>query len=65
MQGKKSIVKFASKGQDSFYDTVKLRVEEYFQANNLQKTANAKMKIKTVVMLSLYFIPLIAVKNGL
>ena len=65
MQGKKSIVKFASKGQDSFYDTVKLRVEEYFQANNLQKTANTKMKIKTVVMLSLYFIPLIAVMTGL
>lgn len=65
MQGKKLIVKFAAKGQDSFYDTVKLRVEEYFRANNLKKTANRKMKIKTAVMLSLYFVPLIVILAGL
>jgi linoleoyl-CoA desaturase len=62
---KKSLVKFAPKTNDGFYDTVKQRVDEYFRSNNLSKYANTEMKLKTVVMISLYFVPYFAVVTGL
>lgn len=33
------------------------RVNEYFKSRNLQRTGNAEMVIKTIVMFSLYFVP--------
>jgi linoleoyl-CoA desaturase len=62
---KKQIVKFAPKGADSFYDAIKHRVEEYFQRENINTHANRKMRIKTVVMLSLYFVPYLCMATGL
>jgi len=64
VQQKKSLVKFASKGEDSFYDTVKQRVEEYFRTNNISRYANTAMKVKTAVMLSLYFAPYFLMVSG-
>jgi len=61
---KKSLVKFAPKTDNSFYDTVRQRVDEYFTANNLSKHANVSMKIKTAVMLSLYFVPYTVMAAG-
>lgn len=58
------IVKFASKGQDSFYDTVKAKVNEYFATTNIPRHGNTKMYIKTAVMLSLYFIPFLLIVTG-
>jgi len=63
--GKKQIVKFAPKGADSFYDAIKHRVEEYFQRENINTHANRKMRIKTAVMISLYFVPYLCMATGL
>ena len=62
---KKQIVKFAPKGQASFYDTVKIRVNEYFHINNIDTYSNSKMVVKTVIMLSMYFVPYIIIVTGL
>ena len=64
MQQKKALVKFAPKGEQSFYDTVKQRVDDYFRSHQLSKYANGAMKLKTVVMLSLYFLPYILMVSG-
>lgn len=65
MQEKKSLVKFASKEKDGFYDTLKQRVDAYFEARNISKQANAAMKIKTAAMLLLYFVPFSLMVSGL
>lgn len=59
------IVKFASKGgQDSFYDTVKAKVNEYFSHADIPKHGNITMYVKTVVMLSMYFVPYFLIVTG-
>lgn len=62
---KKQIVKFAPKGKDSFYDTVKMRVNEYFDNNNISPYSNRHMYIKTAAMLSMYFVPYLLIVTGL
>lgn len=62
---KKPLVKFAPKTSDGFYDTVKQRVDAYFREQNISKYANGEMKVKTVVMLALYFLPYLAIVTGL
>jgi len=62
---KKQIVKFAPKGKDSFYDVVKIRVNDYFHTNNITTYSNSKMVLKTVIMLSMYFVPYIVIVTGL
>ena len=62
---KKQIVKFAPKGEDSFYDAVKKGVDAYFADKNISKHANTTMKIKTIVMVCLYFVPFIFIVSGL
>ncbi len=61
---KKNIVKFAPKGTPSFYDDVKLKVDEYFQAHNTRGYANSTMYVKTGVMLALYFVPYLLMTIG-
>lgn len=61
---KLSIVKFAPKGQDNFHDAVKARVEEYFSSTNTSKLYNSTMVIKTIAMLSMYFVPYILIVTG-
>ena len=63
--GKKQIVKFAPKGKDSFYDVVKSRVNDYFVNNNITTYSDSRMVVKTVVMLSMYFVPYIFIVTGL
>jgi linoleoyl-CoA desaturase len=62
---KKQLVKFAPKGQDSFYDVVKSRVNEYFRSNNISPYSNSAMVIKTVAMLSMYFVPYFVMVTGI
>jgi len=62
---KKQIVKFAPKGNDSFYDVVKFKVNNYFVTNNISPYSNSKMYVKTAVMLSLYFVPYLVIVTGL
>ena len=48
-------VTFNNKTDKEFSRTVKKRVKEYFEANNLSEHANAEMIAKTVLLLGLYF----------
>lgn len=50
-------IKFSRAMGKDFSSTLKKRVREYFKENNLSKYANTSMYIKTVFMLSLYFVP--------
>ena len=40
------------------------RVNTYFKTNNKSRNANATMVIKTVIMLSLFLIPLLLLSSG-
>ncbi|MBO9152135.1 fatty acid desaturase family protein [Chitinophaga sp. GCM10012297] len=61
---KLDIVRFASKGDGSFYDTVKARAKAYFERHNISPYANAQMWVKTACMLALYFVPYIFLITG-
>lgn len=65
MQVQKSLVKFAPKGENGFYDVVKQRVEAYFEVNGLTRYADNAMRIKTFAMLALYFVPFFIMVSGL
>jgi linoleoyl-CoA desaturase len=54
---KLKVVRFASRGDDSFYATVVANVKAHFSDNNISPYANTEMWIKTIVMLLLYFAP--------
>lgn len=58
------LAKFAPKGTPSFYDTVKERVRSYFEETGQSPTANGKMVWKSVAMLAMYFVPLVAIIAG-
>lgn len=59
-----SSIKFPHTKQD-FFITVSQRVNEYFKTNKISKHANATMVVKTIVMLSMYFIPYSLIVGGL
>ncbi len=61
----KPLVKFAPKGVDSFYDTVKARVDRYFADKKIARSANNSMRVKAVVMFAIYFVPYIAIVSSL
>lgn len=50
-------VKFNVKDQPEFFSILRKRVNQHFKDNNIDKQANAKMKIKTTFMILLYFTP--------
>lgn len=52
-----SFVKFNKKDRPEFYKELNQRVNKYFKENDISKYANLNMKLKTVFMVSLYFIP--------
>ena len=49
-------IKFSSARSD-FFTTLNQRVNEYFKSKNISRQGNAEMKIKTVFMYALYFLP--------
>lgn len=59
-----STVKFNRQDKPEFIKELRKRVNNYFQENNLSRHANFNMKFKTVVMLSLYFVPFILMLTG-
>ena len=63
--GKLDIVRFAPKGEDSFYDAVVAKVTAYLESNKISPYANGAMWFKTVVMLLLYFVPYLLMVTGL
>jgi len=56
--------KFNRTEQPDFFKVLNKRVNQYFKENNISKKANMSMVIKTIFMLSLYFIPLIMMLTG-
>jgi linoleoyl-CoA desaturase len=48
-------VTFNNKIDREFSKTVKARVNQYFEENNLSKNANTSMVIKTIIILGIYF----------
>ncbi len=62
---RKKLVKFAPKGKDSFHEALKNRVNDYFVTNNISTYSNTQMYIKTVAMLSMYFVPYLLMVSGL
>lgn len=56
-------IRFSSARAD-FYTTLNQRVNDYFKSNNISRYANAEMKIKTVVMFSMYSIPYVLMIAG-
>ncbi len=46
--------------KSSFYPTLKRRVDAYFKENNISKHANAAMVVKSIVLISMYVLPFIA-----
>lgn len=59
-----NIVRFASKGNNSFVDTVNARVKEYFRTTATSPYANGSMWRKTIIMILVYFVPYALVVTG-
>lgn len=62
---KLNIVRFAPRNGEGFYDTVKKNIEKYFAEHNISPYSNTKMKLKTVAMIALFFVPYIFIVSGL
>jgi len=55
----KGKVKFVSKDKSLFFATLRKRVDAYFLQNNIQRTANTTMVVKSVVLLLCYVLPFV------
>jgi linoleoyl-CoA desaturase len=58
-------INFNVQDQPEFFTELRKKVNRYFKDNNLSRHANFDMKIKTVFMVSLYFVPLALLLTGL
>jgi len=56
-------LKFAP-GKADFFTTLSQRVNAYFKTNNIERTANTEMIVKTVFMFFLYFVPYFILISG-
>lgn len=52
-----SSIQFSKDHNTEFYKTLKSRVNAYFKENNIAKTANVAMVIKTIVLMCLFLTP--------
>ena len=53
-------VRFPRADAQSFSKTLRTRVNQYFKDKSLNQKANSAMLMKTIAMLSFYFLPFIA-----
>ena len=60
----RKVVKFSKTQDAEFFTVLRKRVNKHFEDNNISKYANLEMKIKTVFMISLYFVPMILMFTG-
>lgn len=58
-------VKFNLEDKPEFFAELQKNVNKHFKENNISKHANFNMKIKTVFMVCLYFIPLLLMVTGI
>lgn len=57
-------VKYSKAEQKQFFSILRTRVNQYFKDNNIQKTANFQVYLKTTLMLGLYLVPLVLMYAG-
>ncbi|MBP93938.1 MAG: acyl-CoA desaturase [Flavobacteriaceae bacterium] len=57
--------KFSRIADNDFSKTLRRRVNLHFKAKNISKKANTTMVVKTIVMMTLFFMPLILLSTGL
>lgn len=57
-------IKFNRQDNPEFFKELRANVNEYFSAKKLSIHANTNMKIKTVFMMLVYFVPLVAMLFG-
>lgn len=50
-------VRFSRKDPQAFFKTLNARINDYFKENNIKKTGNWKLYLKTIVMFSLFLTP--------
>ncbi|WP_282159883.1 fatty acid desaturase family protein [Ulvibacterium marinum] len=56
--------KFSKRTNSDFSKTVRNRVNQYFKTNNISKHANKSMVGKTILMLAVFFVPLVFINIG-
>jgi linoleoyl-CoA desaturase len=54
-------IRFSPKERNLFFPTVRKRVDQYFADNKISKTANTEMVMKTIILLSGYILPFVAI----
>jgi linoleoyl-CoA desaturase len=54
-------IRFIGKDKSQFYQTLKGRIDSYFQENRLSKHGNSTLVIKTIVLLAVYLLPFVAI----
>lgn len=57
---RKGAVKFVSPQKTLFFPTLKKRVDEYFSHQQLTRSGEAKLAIKTIVLMGMYVLPFVA-----
>jgi linoleoyl-CoA desaturase len=57
-------LKFSNELNPDFINELRRKVKQYFDSNNITKTANAKMVLKTIIMLSIYLVPYLLMVSG-
>lgn len=57
--------KFSRIADNDFSKTLRRRVNLHFKTKNISKKANITMVVKTIVMMTLFFMPLILLSTGL
>ncbi len=55
---------FPTRTQQEFFSTLQARVQDYFKQNNISRYGDARMVIKTIVMLLMYFGPYFLMLSG-
>lgn len=65
MQIKVNQIKFNREADKEFVTELRTRVKNYFKDNGLSRYGNGNMKLKTIFMLSLYFVPYGLMISGL
>ncbi|AEM71087.1 Linoleoyl-CoA desaturase [Allomuricauda ruestringensis DSM 13258] len=53
----KNTIRFSRRDSAQFFRTLNKRVNEYFKENNLKKTGNWKLHLKTIVMFAIFLTP--------
>lgn len=57
-------VRFNPRNNPEFVKELRMRVNSYFKDKGITKYANTEMKVKTITLISLYFIPFILMLTG-